>query len=89
MSKYTLSNQLNEIYNQNSLINEEETQDNVDLIEQLMLDIPRLNHEQKDAYDQIINRVNNKCVGNNAMFIDGPAGTGKTFLYKSVLNKIR
>ncbi|KAG7972490.1 hypothetical protein I3843_07G186700 [Carya illinoinensis] len=46
-----------------------------------------LNSEQKNAYDLILHTlVSNKA---GAFFVDGPAGTGKTFLYKALLTEIR
>ncbi|XP_042474831.1 ATP-dependent DNA helicase PIF1-like [Macadamia integrifolia] len=46
-----------------------------------------LNFEQKIAYNLILNQVNSKKSG--IFFIDGPEGTGKTFLYHALLAKIR
>ncbi|XP_009766207.1 uncharacterized protein [Nicotiana sylvestris] len=43
----------------------------------------RLNKNQLTAYDVIINRVFSNKAG--AFFIDGPGGTGKTFLYRALL----
>ncbi|KAG6674120.1 hypothetical protein I3842_15G025900 [Carya illinoinensis] len=46
-----------------------------------------LNSEQKNAYDLILHTlVSNKA---GAFFVDGPAGTGKTFLYRALLAEIR
>ncbi|XP_019244248.1 PREDICTED: ATP-dependent DNA helicase PIF2-like [Nicotiana attenuata] len=47
----------------------------------------KLNIEQKKAYDAILDRV----FGNNsgAFFIDGPGGSGKTFLYCALLATVR
>ncbi|KAG5596940.1 hypothetical protein H5410_038172 [Solanum commersonii] len=47
----------------------------------------KLNAEQKRAYDIILERVYSKKSG--AFFIDGPGGTGKTFLYRALLAAIR
>ncbi|KAJ9568236.1 LOW QUALITY PROTEIN: hypothetical protein OSB04_004202 [Centaurea solstitialis] len=49
--------------------------------------IHRLNKNQKIAFQTIIDRINSKKGG--GFFIDGPGGTGKTFLYKALLAKIR
>nr|KAJ0203108.1 hypothetical protein LSAT_V11C500246880 [Lactuca sativa] len=46
-----------------------------------------LNPEQKFAYDEIMRHVHNDIPG--VFFIDGPGGTGKTFLYKALLANIR
>ncbi|XP_042961367.1 ATP-dependent DNA helicase PIF2-like [Carya illinoinensis] len=46
-----------------------------------------LNSEQKNAYDLILHTlVSNKA---GAFFVDGPADTGKTFLYRALLAEIR
>lgn len=46
-----------------------------------------LNHDQKAAYDNIMRHVDDDCHG--VFFIDGPGGTGKTFLYKALLAEVR
>nr|XP_043615700.1 ATP-dependent DNA helicase PIF1-like [Erigeron canadensis] len=46
-----------------------------------------LNADQKAAYDEIISRVDNNLPG--VFFIDGPGGTGKTFLYNALLVEVR
>lgn len=46
-----------------------------------------LNLEQKSAYDEILSAIDS---GNGGVFfVDGPGGTGKTFLYKALLAKDR
>ncbi|XP_071724365.1 uncharacterized protein [Rutidosis leptorrhynchoides] len=49
--------------------------------------ILNLNDEQKIAFQTIIGKVESN--GNGAFFIDGPGGTGKTYLYRALLVKIR
>ncbi|KAG6705369.1 hypothetical protein I3842_07G176100 [Carya illinoinensis] len=46
-----------------------------------------LNSEQKNAYDLILHTLVSNEAG--AFFVDGPAGTGKTFLYRALLAEIR
>jgi hypothetical protein len=46
-----------------------------------------LNKEQRLIYDKVIQAVNNNK--HDCFFVDGPAGTGKTFLYNTLLAKIR
>nr|XP_043639169.1 uncharacterized protein LOC122610240 [Erigeron canadensis] len=46
-----------------------------------------LNPDQKFAFDTIMRHVDNNCPG--VFFIDGPGGTGKTFLYKALLAEVR
>ncbi|GKD68975.1 ATP-dependent DNA helicase RRM3-like protein [Tanacetum coccineum] len=49
--------------------------------------ISKLNEKQRIAFETIIDKVqaNKGC----AFFVDGPRGTGKTFLYRALLAKIR
>ncbi|XP_062224542.1 uncharacterized protein LOC133923112 [Phragmites australis] len=46
-----------------------------------------LNTEQRAAYDEILSTVDSDEGG--VFFMDGPGGTGKTFLYKALLATIR
>ncbi|XP_074293672.1 uncharacterized protein LOC141620793 [Silene latifolia] len=46
-----------------------------------------LNFEQKAAFDTIISHVKENKPG--AFFIDGPGGTGKTFLYNALYAEVR
>ncbi|KAI9165654.1 hypothetical protein LWI28_018138 [Acer negundo] len=55
--------------------------------EQDILAISSLNSEQKNEYNIILERVFSEKPG--AFFIDGPGGTGKTFLYRAILAMIR
>ncbi|KAG5589309.1 hypothetical protein H5410_039823 [Solanum commersonii] len=47
----------------------------------------QLNRDQQIAYNTILNRVFSNKPG--AFFIDGPGGTGKTFLYRVLLSIVR
>ncbi|KAL3361944.1 hypothetical protein AABB24_014672 [Solanum stoloniferum] len=47
----------------------------------------KLNTEQRKAYDIILDRVLSNKFG--AFYIDGPGGTGKSFLYRALLATIR
>ena len=49
--------------------------------------IETLNIEQRAGFDLIMNHVDKK-VG-QVFFLDGPRGTGKTYLYKALLAKVR
>uniref|UniRef100_A0A8I6XX36 ATP-dependent DNA helicase n=1 Tax=Hordeum vulgare subsp. vulgare TaxID=112509 RepID=A0A8I6XX36_HORVV len=46
-----------------------------------------LNLEQRVAYDKILAAVDRSDGG--VFFVDGPGGTGKTFLYRALLAKVR
>ncbi|POS81917.1 hypothetical protein EPUL_004563, partial [Erysiphe pulchra] len=43
---------------------------------------------QRAAYDTIVNSIENG-EGSNTFFLQGPAGTGKTFLYRTLCNRYR
>ncbi|AQK90529.1 hypothetical protein ZEAMMB73_Zm00001d008728 [Zea mays] len=49
--------------------------------------VSSLNHEQRHAYDVILSSVEN--ISGGVFFVDGPGGTGKTFLYKALLATVR
>ncbi|KAL5575313.1 hypothetical protein UlMin_017012 [Ulmus minor] len=65
-------------------INEELT---IIVSEQDLLAASTLNEQQKYAYDMILQKV--FANESAAFFIDGPGGTGKTFLYRAILATIR
>jgi Rad3-related DNA helicase len=46
-----------------------------------------LNDEQRAAYDEIMSA--NDTDNGGMFFVDGPGGTGKTFLYRALLAKVR
>nr|XP_027082644.1 ATP-dependent DNA helicase PIF1-like [Coffea arabica] len=47
----------------------------------------QLNLDQKSAFDKIMHAIDNNI--SCAFFLDGPGGTGKTFLYRALLAAIR
>lgn len=50
----------------------------------------QLNMEQKNAVETVLNAVYNSGANSpNCFFLDGPAGTGKTFVYSTLLHTIR
>ncbi len=49
--------------------------------------VSSLNCEQQYAYDNILSSVDSDSGG--VFFVDGPGGTGKTFLYKALLARVR
>ena len=51
--------------------------------------VPLLNPDQLSAYNSIMESIDNPIAENKAFFVDGPGGTGKTFLYNTLLAKIR
>jgi hypothetical protein len=89
MPNYSVDEEFQDIFNQSSLVLEELNYNTNKMIEELNADLPKLNVDQKLIFDSIIKRVTKNQIGNNVFFIDGPGGTGKTFVYKTILNKLR
>jgi len=46
--------------------------------------VPQLNPKQRAVYDNVM-----AVVDRRAFFVDGPGGTGKTFLYSCLLSTVR
>ncbi|XP_073153788.1 uncharacterized protein [Henckelia pumila] len=57
------------------------------ILDEDLISIQKLNPEQKMAFDIIIQSVMHH--DSKLFFIDGPGGTGKTFLYRSILAYLR
>jgi hypothetical protein len=47
-----------------------------------------LNEQQRSAFDKIMSAIEKKGK-NNCFFLDGPGGSGKTFLYNTLMNVLR
>ena len=75
-------------YSLNSLI-EDELRIDKSQIENMAKQKELLNEDQNFAFNQIYDAVYNKVSKNQIFFIDGPGGTGKTFLYSTLLANIR
>lgn len=45
-----------------------------------------LNEEQRNAYDKITKAISNKPLSENLFFIDGPGGSGKTYVYANLIH---
>jgi len=48
--------------------------------------VAQLNAEQRYAYDQIISSVDSQA--GQTFFLNGPGGTGKTFVYNTICNTV-
>ncbi|KAL3848720.1 hypothetical protein ACJIZ3_010602 [Penstemon smallii] len=59
----------------------------INVSEEDIQSVHQLNTEQLCAFKIIIERVNHKKAG--LFFLDGPGGTGKTFLYRALLANVR
>lgn len=71
----------------NNLIQEEKEYSNEQL-QTYIQQIPLLNQKQKEVFDNILFSVNNRS-NQNLYFLDGPGGSGKSFLYNTILGKLR
>ncbi|ONM53820.1 hypothetical protein ZEAMMB73_Zm00001d019863 [Zea mays] len=56
-------------------------------IRNMLQSMETLNEEQKSAYEKILSVVDTSNGG--VFFVDGPGGTGKTYLYKALLAVLR
>jgi len=70
-----------------SLLAEEMSYDKEELAQQLEQDLGRANIDQSQAATAIINSVDTDGAG--IFFLDGPGGTGKTFVEKLLLAYVR
>ncbi|XP_027169453.1 uncharacterized protein LOC113769184 [Coffea eugenioides] len=69
------------------LTKEIESERNIPFTEEDLLLSSKLNEGQKHAYDVILTEVYSS--GSKRFFVDGPGGTGKMFLYRSLLATLR
>ena len=72
---------------ENPLIAKQLDYDRTQLLLELDTRLGKLNEEQRTAYECITASVNN-CDG-QLFFLNGPGGTGKTFVYNTVCAKLR
>ncbi|POM70619.1 Helitron helicase-like protein, partial [Phytophthora palmivora] len=59
-------------------------------LEHVAEQVDDLNHNQREVFDQVIQAVNHPVQGEKKLyFLDGPGGTGKTFLLEQILARVR
>src|SRR6266540_6398681 len=68
------------------LIREERSYNTIQLKRELDRNVLLLNEDQHAIYDTVIQVIQNRL---RCFFVDGPDGTGKTFLYNTLLTNIR
>ena len=71
----------------NRLLMEEKNYDREKLREEAATSVVKLNSEQKHMYNTIVNACTNNT--QELVFVYGHGGTGKTFLWKTIINKLR
>jgi replication-associated recombination protein RarA len=72
---------------ENTLIAEELSNDLREQLQDLETMIASLNSEQRRSYNMIMNSLNDEIA--TQYFLQGPAGTGKTFLYRCLCGILR
>ena len=82
-----ISNNSNNNNNSDQLIHEERSYNTIQLENILHNNIPLLNENQHAIYDAVMHAIEHNL--SEWFFVDGPGGTGKTFLYNTILAKIR
>ncbi|XP_054285654.1 uncharacterized protein LOC129002107 [Macrosteles quadrilineatus] len=65
----------------------ETSYDHPELIRFIEQCTPTLNEEQRQVYEQVLTSINGQR--NKMFFLDAPGGTGKTYLIKLILAKVR
>nr|XP_027098996.1 uncharacterized protein LOC113718280 [Coffea arabica] len=76
------------VYNMpNSCTKDIETEYQIPVSDEDLASVSMLNKAQKSAFDRITEKLNRNIPG--VFFIDGPGGTGKSFLYKALLATVR
>ncbi|XP_071921805.1 uncharacterized protein [Coffea arabica] len=84
---YHLTTDIPPAVHYDKLTKEIECERNIEVLAEDLIMSSRLNIEQRHAYDLILQSVFSP-IGQN-FFVDGPGGTGKTFLYRSLLATLR
>ena len=65
--------------------------DQIDIVHERQLGeqmLHQLNNDQRHIHDTIVNAITSDS-DQNCYFVDGPAGTGKTFLYNTVVHNLQ
>ena len=75
-----------EVEGPNRLITGERNYNQGQQLEQLNQRLPQMNVDQRSAYDQVVDSVEQKA--GKLFFLHGPAGTGKTFVYNTLCHKL-
>ncbi|KAG5557451.1 hypothetical protein RHGRI_007629 [Rhododendron griersonianum] len=71
----------------NRLCKEILDEQNINVSDLDLLSVTKLNSDQSKAYDKILQAVKNS--DGTCFFVDGPGGTGKSFLYHALLATVR
>ena len=87
INNYLLTSNVLNLYEEYRISKAFEDELNILAFEKDLLSVSKLNILQKHAYNSILNRIFSNKHG--AFFIDGPRGTGKTYLYTALLATLR
>ena len=66
----------------------EETHHDMTEINQTLQNLQRLNAEQRNVFDTVKNVIHHDH-HDNLFFLEGPGGTGKPFVYETIISQIR
>ena len=60
-----------------------------DQLEMVRVNVPMLNTDQLIVFNTVMKAIDDTAVYPKLFFVDGPGGTGKTFVYNTLLAKVR
>ena len=70
----------------NDMMRDVREEQDVSIDQEHLIIYESLNKEQREGFDEILQHV--RANKSQVFFVDGPRGTGKTFLYKALLAKV-
>lgn len=71
----------------NSMLRDETSYNILEQEEEHIKLIQTLNEEQKKVYEAVLDSID--CMKGKLFFLNGPGGTGKTYVYKTIISKLR
>ena len=60
-----------------------------DLLEMVRVNLPMINADQLIVFNTVMKAIDDSAVYTKVFFVDGTGGTGKTFIYNTLLAKVR
>ncbi|XP_057723507.1 ATP-dependent DNA helicase PIF1-like [Arachis stenosperma] len=87
ITQYDLPALTHENDNDNSIPRVIQEELSVEVPREDLCSVTRLNNDQSKAFKCIMNRIDRRESG--VFFVDGPGGSGKTFLYRAIIAELR
>ncbi|XP_029152438.1 uncharacterized protein [Arachis hypogaea] len=87
ITQYDLPALTHENDNDNSIPRVIQEELSIEVPQEDLCSITRLNNDQSKAFKCIMNTINRRESG--VFFVDGPGGSGKTFLYRAIIAELR